>query len=211
MEKNHLKKYRLIREYPGSPKLDSIVETKSYGGYVLKNSTPYFMTNDMVENYPEYWEEIIEYPIGTKVYNSKTDSIYTKKEDGWYKPAEKTAYTDEMIGTRKYLTVLVKEEVIKKNEYKVLTISRKNTKNHIFRVRDFDIETGAFLSKCTIESDSACKFNPDKDNYRYIERNFNIHSVKRLSDGEVFQVNDNLKQGKIKSIIIENEKIYLEI
>ena len=38
-----------------------------------------------------------------------------------------------------------------------------------------------------------------------------IHSVKRLSDGEVFQINDILKEGKIKSIVIENYKLYLEI
>jgi hypothetical protein len=40
---------------------------------------------------------------------------------------------------------------------------------------------------------------------------YHIHSIKRLSDGEVFQVNDNIKGGKIKSINIENDKIYLEV
>tara|TARA_R110000782_G_scaffold261523_1_gene353218 strand:- start:157 stop:450 length:294 start_codon:yes stop_codon:yes gene_type:complete len=64
--------------------------------------------NLVIEGEPDldYWEEIVEYPIGTKVHNSQTNTIYTKKEDGWYKPSEKTTYTNEMIGSKKHLTVL---------------------------------------------------------------------------------------------------------
>lgn len=58
----------------------------------------------------EFWEEVVEYPIGTEVYNSQTNTTYTKKENGWYKPAEKTAYTDEIIRDRKHITVISKSE-----------------------------------------------------------------------------------------------------
>ena len=48
-------KYKLIKEYPGSPKLGDIV-IKEYGVYSRKDK-PALNKND-VENNPEYWQEI---------------------------------------------------------------------------------------------------------------------------------------------------------
>lgn len=64
-------KYILKKEYPGSPKLDSVVEIKNNGGYELENSTSYFMTKDKVENYPEFWEKVVEkdYEILSYIHN----------------------------------------------------------------------------------------------------------------------------------------------
>ena len=56
-----MKKYKLIREYPGSPKLGTIVEKE------LRSSVSYFYRSGdkricvhttHVENNPEYWEEV---------------------------------------------------------------------------------------------------------------------------------------------------------
>lgn len=40
---------------------------------------------------------------------------------------------------------------------------------------------------------------------------YDIHSVKRLSDGEVFTVGDKVKEGYITKIIIKKDTIYLEV
>lgn len=84
-------KYILKKEYPGSPKLDSTVEIKNNGGYELENSTSYFMTKDKVENYPEFWEEVVvekDYEILSLIVNKDYDNLYkgdivTKKKNDW--------------------------------------------------------------------------------------------------------------------------------
>ncbi len=61
MEKNHLKKYRLIHEYPSSPKLGTIVylETKDYYMTNMENNFKLF-PKKIVENYPEFWQPVVE-------------------------------------------------------------------------------------------------------------------------------------------------------
>lgn len=58
-----MKRYRLIKEYPGSPDLNTVVEKE------LRSSCSYFyrggdkrycVLNDHVENNPEYWKEMNE-------------------------------------------------------------------------------------------------------------------------------------------------------
>lgn len=66
MEKNHSKKYRLIREYPGSPELGSIVTLdvqRGDFGYCEENFN-FSIFKAQLENYPEYWQELKE-PIFT--------------------------------------------------------------------------------------------------------------------------------------------------
>jgi len=129
-----MKKYKLIRTYPCSPKLGTIVTLNDIDTYQnLKNiyHDEYFgLQQKLVENYPEFWQKIIE------------------------------------------------------KDYEVLSYSDNN---NIF----------------TIE-----------DNSEILERlNFKIHSVKRLSDGEVFTIGDIVKcedcKGKITSLEIYGNDIYL--
>ena len=42
-------KYILKKEYPGSPKLGNIIDN---------------LENDWIENYPEFWEEVVEKDYG---------------------------------------------------------------------------------------------------------------------------------------------------
>lgn len=68
-----MKKYKLIKKYPGSPELGTIIETRE------------------VLDYPEFWEEIVEYPVGTKVIDTESvyplahikGNIFEKTNDGW--------------------------------------------------------------------------------------------------------------------------------
>lgn len=55
-----MKKYKLIKIFPGSPSLGTIIEDTGQGSYKMNNSQYYGKIN--IENYPEFWEEIIEVP-----------------------------------------------------------------------------------------------------------------------------------------------------
>lgn len=103
------------------------------------------------------------------------------------------------------------KEIIEKKNYEILSIIGK-TINVIRKVKDFDIITGTYIS---INDDEEF-FYEKKDNINYILKNFNIHSVKRLSDGEIFTIDnfvthkfDNRDTGQIKKIEIKNDNILI--
>ena len=109
-------KYILKKEYPGSPKLGNTIDN---------------LENDWIENYPEFWELVVE------------------------------------------------------KDYEILFVITNNNK---------------FIEKV---------YNQDAT----IEPYWKIHSVKRLSDGEIFTIGDIVKcedcKGKITSLEIYDNDIYL--
>lgn len=109
-------KYKLIKEYPGSPELGYIFETKLYDDY---------------KDFPEFWEEIIEkdYEILSFKYGNGCLYYLKLRNNGYY------VQSDQTIESSINYTL---EELL-----------------------------------------------DDVKNY-----NCNIHSVKRLSDGEVFTIGD---------------------
>jgi len=54
-----MKKYKLIKTYPASPKLGFVVAQKPCGIY-YNMETGIHYGSAILENYPEYWEEVIE-------------------------------------------------------------------------------------------------------------------------------------------------------
>jgi len=153
-----MKRYKLIKKFPGGPALN----------YITTNSEGWFGIHKC-EDYPEFWEEIIEYPIGTRVLNSHTDTIYTKKEDCWYFYLGKTGYTDEQIRDYKHITV-IDEKVVEK-DYEILSFIQ-NISKEIVLVKPADV---ALNEKAFIKNGS-----------------WDIHSIKRLSDGEIFTIGDKI-------------------
>jgi len=97
-----MKKYRLIKEYPGSPKLGTICEqrnNKSSFCYFFEGEKNIGIIKDQVENQTEYWKEI------TNIYYV----VFTKEETSfncWY-PYKVEAYPYD-TDCRKYFTL--KEE-----------------------------------------------------------------------------------------------------
>ena len=58
-----MKKFKLIKQYPGSPNLGTICEErniKSSFCYYFEGEKNIGITKDQVENQPEYWEEVVE-------------------------------------------------------------------------------------------------------------------------------------------------------
>jgi hypothetical protein len=78
------------------------------------------------------------------------------------------------------------EEVIEK-DFEILSFTHKKTGKETI-VRDSTFEDGGFLFD--VDKDV---FYSDKDGCNWILKNYNIHSVKRLSDSEVFTVGGEAK------------------
>ena len=52
-------KYKLIKEYPGSPKLDTIVKKyKGFNDYRSDDVKSHAFNASIIENSPEYWEKV---------------------------------------------------------------------------------------------------------------------------------------------------------
>lgn len=133
-----MKKFKLIKEYPGSPKMPFYIETEDEA--LVKYH----------REYKEFWQEV---------------------------------------------------KVIEK-DYEILTIRRNKNYDDIYLVKDYN-ENGAFLSNFSIThrlfND---KFNTLKDSLEYITNNYHIHSVKRLSDGEIFTIGDKILGHILEEIFI---------
>lgn len=76
-----MRKFRLIKEYPGSPKVGSVVEeSNSVSAYVfedVKNSIFFKTPKRYIEDNPEYWEEIIENKFMVSTRNSAFLNAYS--------------------------------------------------------------------------------------------------------------------------------------
>lgn len=75
-----MRKFRLIKEYPGSPKLGTIVEKEEICGshvYIHEGSNNIFgILKSHVEGNPEYWEEVIENKFMVSTRNSAFLNAY---------------------------------------------------------------------------------------------------------------------------------------
>ena len=120
-------RYRLIKEYAGSPRLGNTIDN---------------LENDWIENYSEFWEEVVEKDYEILSFISRIECIFNK-----------------------------------------------NSKN-------------TFGQNCILYEDLIN------------DKNFKIHSVKRLSDGEIFTIGDLVEceycKGKITSLEIYGNDIYLK-
>lgn len=158
-------------------------EIITYKDGVIKSGT--FVLDMGCEPSSEYWEEVKKtYPIGTKVRDC-LGKIYEKKENGWFCPGVLVSLNESEIGEGKYYQVI--EEP--KKDYEII---------NLIKVKDKD--TG--------------KINNDINNINawlkgYAQEYWKIYSIKRLSDGEIFKLEDEIKfydtvYGKLLKIEFES-------
>lgn len=76
-----MKKYELIKEFPGSPKLGEIVERDILDQYVSSQCI-IFQEKDIVR-YPEYWKEIDENAFGIKSFFTNTTLTVIMNGEGY--------------------------------------------------------------------------------------------------------------------------------
>lgn len=130
-----MKRYRLIKEYPGSKSLPTILIP--FNGYWIYQGTNIKFKGHPVD-YPEFWQEVIEKDYEILSFKSKSSNrIITLRGNGYY----------------------VVEPL--------RPFDCPNNKGGSLKQQLYDVEKGYYI----------------------------IHSVKRLSDGEVFTVGDEIITG----------------
>jgi hypothetical protein len=221
------KQYKLKHSYPGSPDINSIYEKiKGHcgrgSGTMYKNLAKEGCCLDAneVENNPEYWEEVIDhsimlecikrFPKGTKVKSADTGEEHIVA-NSWTDPKENDWFEGVYYYGLKNLNILAISgnetkgfylyhdgkfaEAVVEKDYEILTFKYNNTKGHsTFFTENSD---GLWSSGSPINY-SLPWLLKEKSNL--------IHSVKRLSDGEIFTVGDLVQfERHYKSYITEFE------
>ena len=80
-------KYKLIKEYPGSPKLGTIVYLETKDNYMTNMENDFkLFPKKIVENYPEFWKKVIEKDYKILSFKSNEGNIvdlsyFTCEED----------------------------------------------------------------------------------------------------------------------------------
>jgi len=152
-----MKKYKLIKTYPGSPKLETIVKVES-DGYIHwnvnsnKNNPTNYIHGSSMKQYEEFWEEVIvkDYEILSFTYKQWGEKIVKLLSDGTY-----------------YFSPS------KEQGWKLKDLLHKG----------YCVDSG----------------------------HIKIHSIKRLSDGEIFTCDDNTNGGIIKSISIVGSTLEFKV
>jgi hypothetical protein len=229
--------YRLIKEYPGSPKVGDIVKGYGRDGWYSKGEGHSTYDWRQVVNYPEFWEEVVEkdYEIISFKQDSGITDLWTKFTGGWSRNINgyptTVPYTLEDILKNDLYTI---HSVKRMSDGEVFTVGDKFTgytpEESI--IREFNLQgnilviqahkgcisnapgVGLFKSiKKVVEKDyeilsyikkgsTTCTTTKRRGGENH-EEFWNILSVKRLSDGEVFTVGDRVKMythGPIKTI-----------
>ena len=84
-----MRKFKLIKEYPGSPKLETIVEVK-HDGYIYwnvnsnENNPTNYIHNSSMEQYLEFWEEVIEKDYEILSYKTTSRAIWRKNNENYW-------------------------------------------------------------------------------------------------------------------------------
>jgi hypothetical protein len=211
-----MKKFKLIKEYPHSPKIGTVIHRRTTGEkyWSYDNNAVVLFEKDSPENYPEFWKELEELcvPVGS----------YLKISTGTYKILSKT---DERVvfidveNPQRSLDCLIKAvnkyfesgdwvvcEKPEPKDYEIFSlICNKNTGvlfyGDIVHLKENFYEG---VSKDGI----SIKFK--KSEISNLGKHWSIHSVKRLSDGEIFTIGDKVNWGNnFSTFNFEIEKFYI--
>ena len=199
-----MKKYKLIKEYPGSPKVGDIV--KGYG----------------TDSWSEFWEEVVEkdYEILSFKQDSGIADLWTKfHTNSWGRNVNgqcvTNPYTTEEILSNKLYAI---HSVKRLSDGEVFTLGDKAKTvdtNGRHTIRQFRIKQKCFgknfsgnytydgIDRIWIDWEENCGGNWLESTEKVIEKDYQIlkscpiegtiYSVERLSDGEVFTLGDRIK------------------
>ena len=109
-------KYKLIKEYPGSPCIGTIKEVETREGRVLTCKTW-----ELYNIYPEFWEEVE--PVKTPLFITEDDvAIYEEnKKSCWIMDTDFNLHPYPYIGFKTFSTKQKTEEYIAKNKMLFIT------------------------------------------------------------------------------------------
>jgi hypothetical protein len=187
-----MKKYKLLKEYPGSPELGTIVKELYYVYKGLKHSPMY----------DEYWEEVVEkdYEILSYLKKGSTTCTTTKRRGGESHKEFWNIYSVKRLSDGEVFTV----------GDKFTGYSSEGNTIRSFDLRDNILIVYTTNEGCITNTPGTGLFNSIK---KVVEKDYQIlkscpiegtiYSVERLSDGEVFTLGDRIKvyqHGSIKTI-----------
>lgn len=206
------RKFRLIKKYPGSPELGTVVIKCENNNHLICPKDFYYnddwtIETSIIENNPEFWDEIIELcvPIGTKFTITSQDDteIYTIKKSNiegnvriFSKDAQyKCFYFISCVNLffEKGFWKVYEEP----KEYEILSF--KDSISSIWS-RESENPNASFRSSFSYATEEIL-----------LARKYEIHSIKRLSDGKIFTVGDKIdgKCGMNQEIVkIDTDWIY---
>ena len=214
-----MKKFKLIREYPGSPKLGTELTPKT--DMHVTNTNNYYWEGSWFNpsNFPEFWEEVVEldYEVAQVLYATELRTLF----DGLYRLIQVGVGFDleyllgnggkihsvKRFSDGKLFTVGDRIDIGGRNGMFFRTISMINISSDGTLVIDHE-HGGLTNSKCNgifnkIEpapldyeilsyakkDRPTCVTTKKRGGTRHDEF-WNIHAVKRLSDGETFMIGD---------------------
>jgi hypothetical protein len=202
-----MQKYKLIKEYPGSPKLGVIYreEKESTGYFRFYDGTDEIkgyhlvIKKEGIKNYPEFWEEVEELcvPVGTRFYHKDNQNlIFTIKEIvkddvtiSWY--VDRTLVL-ELSKINTYFKT--NQYLVYDKDYEILTFERTGSINYN--------GTKFHLNE---QKSYYCSFNKGKLSLQHcLKEGSRIYSVKRTKDNQIFTIGDRVN---ISNSIGRNLKI----
>lgn len=201
--------YKLIKKYPGSPMLGTVLVMKCNGWYESESSNQYPHSPEVIENNPEFWEEVIKYPIGTKVVDTWTNSIYEKNNGHWIISNSSPKYTinESEIGEGKRFE-LVEEP---KKSYEILSFQAAVDIRCINGIGF--INKGRVVHRIKYGNFKNIEVYPNISSEEQLllnNPNWKIHSVRRLSDNEILTIGDKTNHGTIKEFeVCKDNRILL--
>ena len=177
-----MRKYKLIKEYPGSPKLGTeIFNDEIFKGhyYIYRNGIKTSLGTIEPYKYPEFWEEVVEDPIVYHIGKSLTDS-HPGGNTPYYIYADRESYCKKnnikYFYCKKDCKKWANEQVVEK-DYEILSFYHNNK----------------LFSKLHHRSSKTFPYWSNEGTWVSYDKFCKIHSVKRLSDGEIFTVGDKVK------------------
>lgn len=192
-----MKKYKLIKTYPGSPLLGKVLEPKvekdneDTNNFYWEGS--WFNPND----FPELWEEVDYEIVDTIIKNNlkqKISSVKRLSDGEIFSVGDKfTGYSSEGNTIRRFELLGNTLFIHTNNQGTITNTPGIGLFKSIKKVVENDYEIISYWSPRI--GDSKYLYYEGHEDWDNINKSkyHPIHSVKRLSDGEVFTIGDKIK------------------
>jgi len=192
-----IKKFKLIKTYPGSPELGTIVDKRGafvYFDVNCPNINNTFSEN-YIENYSEFWEEIKKLPVGTKIVDTNPDTkglTYEKLKDGFWKigNVDYISISESSIGEGKRFRLVKKVPLFKSEDGVDMYVG-----DRYFRIiSNWEIqeENVIQLGEYIYKNDTILRFSTEEKALEYIIENkpcLSYNDVKDIAFGLFMNVN----------------------
>lgn len=202
MEEN-TRKFKLIKTYPGSPELGSVVKECYLGNpcgyYTLGKMVmgKMVLSREYIENNSEFWEEIKELPVGTKIVDTNPDTkglTYEKLKDGFWKigNVDYISISESSIGKGKRFRLVEEVPLFKSEDGVDMYVG-----DRYFRIiSNWEIqeENVIQLGEYIYKNDTILRFSTKEKALGYIIKNkpcLSYNDVKDIAFGFFINLNNN--------------------